>query len=56
MTAGAVELVGGWMIAMDPANAGKTNGWSAAVRADAKPAPVPGVIQQVYPHYCGVAW
>ena len=56
MTAGAVELVGGWTLAMDPANAGKTNGWAAAVRADAKPAPVPGVIQQVYPHSCGVAW
>ena len=53
MTAGAVELVGGWTLAMDPANAGKTNGWASAARADAKPAPVPGVIQQVYPHSCG---
>ena len=56
LTVGAVELAGGWMLAMDPANAGKTNGWAAAVRPDAKPAPVPGVIQQVYPHSCGVAW
>ena len=56
LTCGAVELDGGWTLAMDPANAGKTNGWAAAVRADAKPAPVPGVIQQVYPHSCGVAW
>ena len=56
LTVGAVELDGGWTLAMDPANAGKTNGWAAAVRPDAKPAPVPGVIQQVYPHSCGVAW
>ena len=56
LAAGAVELDGGWTLAMDPDNAGKTNGWAAAVRLDAKPAPVPGVIQQVYPHSCGVAW
>ena len=56
IAAGAVELDGGWVLSMDPANAGKTNGWAAAVRPDAKPVPVPGVIQQVYPHSCGVAW
>ena len=56
LAGGAVELDGGWTLAMDPANVGKTNGWAAAVRADAKPVPVPGVIQQVYPHSCGVAW
>jgi len=52
----AVELDGGWTLALDPGNVGKTNSWAAAARPDAKPAPVPGVIQQVYPRYCGVAW
>ena len=56
IAAGAVELDGGWVLSMDPTNVGKTNGWAAAVRPDAKPVPVPGVIQQVYPHSCGVAW
>lgn len=52
----AIELDGGWMLALDPGNCGKTNGWAAAVRDNAKPVPVPGVIQQVYPYDCGVAW
>ena len=52
----AVELGDGWRVARDPDNAGKTNGWATAVRADAKPVPVPGVIQQTYPYYSGVAW
>ena len=54
--AAAVELTGGWTLAADPENAGKREGWAAAVRADAKPAPVPGVIQQVFPRHAGVAW
>ena len=52
----AIELDGEWMLALDPGNCGKTNGWAAAVRDDAKPVPVPGVIQQVYPYDCGGAW
>lgn len=52
----AIEISDGWKLVMDPANAGKTNGWAAAERPDARPVPVPGVIQQVYPHECGVAW
>ena len=39
--AGAVELDGGWTLAMDPANVGKTNGWAAAMRADASRRPCP---------------
>ena len=30
---GAVELDGGWVLSMDPANAGKTNGWAEIGRA-----------------------
>lgn len=50
------ELSSGWLLAVDPSNCGRTNGWAAAVRADAKPAPVPGVVQQVFPYRDGVAW
>lgn len=52
----AFEINDGWRLAMDPANIGKTNGWASTVRPDARPVPVPGVIQQVFPHECGVAW
>ena len=52
----ALEINDGWRLAMDPANVGKTNGWASAVRPEARPVPVPGVIQQVFPHLCGVAW
>lgn len=54
--ASAVEIGGGWSVACDPANVGKTNGWAKAVRADAKSVPVPGVIQQAWPYFSGVAW
>ena len=56
LTAAAGEINDNWKLALDPSNIGKTNGWAEAVRADACPVPVPGVIQQVYPHACGVAW
>ena len=52
----AVGLGDGWRVARDPENVGKTNGWAIAVRTDAEPVPVPGVIQQTYPYYSGVAW
>ena len=54
LTAG--EIGDGWTLACDPGNVGKTNGWAAAVRQDARPVPVPGVIQQVFPYFSGVAW
>lgn len=50
------SLCGEWLLVCDPENAGRNERWFKAVRADAQPAPVPGVIQQVFPGYHGVAW
>jgi hypothetical protein len=41
---------------MDPENRGRQDAWFNAPRPDAKDAPVPGVIQQVFPDCHGVAW
>jgi beta-galactosidase/beta-glucuronidase len=49
-------LNGTWKLATDPDNAGRKERWFDAIRPEAKDAPVPGVIQQVYPAYHGVAW
>ncbi|MFA5203326.1 MAG: sugar-binding domain-containing protein [Lentisphaeria bacterium] len=49
-------LNGPWKIALDPANAGRRDAWFAAVRPEAQPATVPGVIQQVFPDRFGMAW
>lgn len=49
-------LNGTWSLALDPANLGRSDGWFTAVRDDAQPAPVPGIIQQVFPDRFGVAW
>ena len=49
-------LDGNWKLAVDPDNRGRAAGWCAAVRPEAVDAPVPGVIQQVYPGYHGAAW
>ena len=37
----------GWLISPDPENVGREQGYAAAVRSDALPVPVPGIIQQV---------
>jgi len=50
------RLDGGWLLATDAGNAGRNEKWFEAVRAEAQPAPVPGIIQQVFPDYHGVAW
>jgi hypothetical protein len=49
-------LTGAWHLAPDPDNRGREERWFSAVRGDALPAPVPGIIQQVFPDYHGVAW
>ena len=49
-------LSGEWRLAVDPKNEGRAEGWQNAARPEAKAAPVPGVIQQVFPAYHGVAW
>ena len=49
-------LNGTWKLATDPNNAGRKDRWFDAIRPEAQEATVPGVIQQVYPAYHGVAW
>ena len=49
-------LNGPWVLATDRRNAGKAEGWSRRVSPEAQAAPVPGIIQQVFPGYHGVAW
>ena len=52
-----ITLSGRWKLARDPANEGKRLKWQETPPAsDARPAPVPGIIQQVFPGYHGVAW
>jgi beta-galactosidase/beta-glucuronidase len=45
-----------WQIACDPENRGRDELWYDRIGSDAQPAPVPGIIQQVFPAYHGVAW
>ena len=42
-----------WLLAADPANAGKQQKWWSAPRADAKPARVPSTIQETLGEYHG---
>ena len=45
-----------WRIARDPDNRGREQRWFVGWPEEAQPAPVPGIIQQVFPDYHGVAW
>jgi hypothetical protein len=45
-----------WVLAADPANIGRQQSWWNSARADAKPARVPGSIQEILGEYHGVAW
>jgi hypothetical protein len=51
-----VTLSGTWKLAVDPENRGREECWFDSIRSEAQDAPVPGVIQQVFPAYHGVAW
>ena len=55
-TTGVQTLSGTWKLAVDPANRGVKDRWFEGIQPEAKEAPVPGVIQQVFPGYHGVAW
>ena len=46
----------GWTVAADPGNVGRDQGWWKAPLAEAKPARVPGILQESLPGYHGVAW
>jgi hypothetical protein len=52
-----ISLDGGeWRLAADAKNVGVAEKWFDAPRPDAKPAKVPGLIQDVFPGYAGAAW
>ncbi len=44
------------MIAKDPGNIGKAQGWAKAVQTGAASIRVPSILQEIYPAYHGVAW
>jgi hypothetical protein len=46
----------GWLVAGDPKNLGREQKWWEGPTADAKPAKMPSIIQDVLPNYHGVAW
>jgi beta-galactosidase/beta-glucuronidase len=50
------RLTGEWRLATDPGNRGRDAQWFGRPLRDAHPAPVPGVIQQVFPEHHGLAW
>ncbi|MDD4869018.1 MAG: glycoside hydrolase family 2 TIM barrel-domain containing protein [Kiritimatiellae bacterium] len=45
-----------WRLATDPDNKGRDEKWFEVPRKEAKPTPVPWVIQNIFPGYHGVAW
>lgn len=52
----AQTISGTWRISRDAGNIGRKERWYDDIRKGAEPAPVPGIIQQVFPDYYGVAW
>ena len=51
-----MQVLDKWTLATDPANCGREERWFAGAREQARPAAVPGCIQQIFPDYHGVAW
>ena len=50
-------LDGRWQLVLDPQNAGRQAGWAVTPpAAGLEDTPIPGIIQQVFPFYQGVAW
>ena len=45
-----------WRVAADPNNVGRGQAWWKEPTLDAKPARVPGILQEALPGYHGVAW
>lgn len=52
----AQAFTGKWRLLPDPDNTGKQKRWFNAIPGKARPAPVPGIIQEVFPDYHGIAW
>jgi hypothetical protein len=51
-----VSLDGQWLLAPDPGNVGRQEGWFDAPRPDARETKVPWIIQDAFPGYHGAAW
>ncbi|MEW6751341.1 MAG: glycoside hydrolase family 2 TIM barrel-domain containing protein, partial [Candidatus Latescibacterota bacterium] len=51
-----ITLGGEWLLAPDPDNVGRGQAWWRGPVPQARPTPVPGIIQGVFPGYHGVAW
>lgn len=52
-----LSLDGTWKVAIDPNNQGRDGGWfRGAPRPDCRDVSVPGIIQEPFPAYHGVAW
>ncbi len=49
-------LSGTWKLAIDPTNVGREKKWFEKIQKEAQDAPVPGVVQQVFPEHHGVSW
>jgi hypothetical protein len=45
-----------WLLATDPQNVGRDQGWFRAAQPEAKPTKVPWIIQDAFPGYHGIAW
>ena len=51
-----ISLNGQWSLAVDPKHVGREEKWGEKTPAGAKSATVPGIIQDVFHGYHGVAW
>ena len=51
-----LSLDGEWLLAVDPQNVGRDEGWPKGAVPQAVPARVPWIIQDAFPGYHGVAW
>ena len=51
-----ILLDGSWLLLTDPGNVGREQKWYTRPSPEAKPARVPGIFQEVFPAYHGVAW
>ena len=56
-SASVISLDGpSWLLATDPKNAGRDQQWWEKPAADGRTTKVPGIIQEIFPGYHGVAW
>ncbi|HEV8635574.1 MAG TPA: glycoside hydrolase family 2 TIM barrel-domain containing protein [Chloroflexota bacterium] len=50
------RLDGEWLLATDPANAGRARGYPGRPAPEARPCLLPGAIEETFPGYDGVVW